>query len=175
MFAKKLISIMEDQGLCQKDLHNLTGIPTPAISMYVGGHNIPSIHRIEVIAKALNVPASALMDKPKPAQRELVLKKISVCEAARRLGKSLDFVRASLEKGTALVDESKPAQRELVLKKVTISEAAHRLGKSLDFVRAALEQGTAPFGFAAKIGDTWSYHISPPKFDSYLRQEGAIK
>ena len=133
MFAKKLISIMEDQGLCQKDLHNLTGIPTPSISGYVGGHSVPSIHRIEAIAKALNVQSSDLMD------------------------------------------ESKPAQRELVLKKVTISEAAHRLGKSLDFVRASLEQGTAPFGFAAKIGDTWSYHISPSKFDGYLRQEGAIK
>ena len=129
MFAKNLTTIMENKGFTQKDLRLLTGLKASAISQYVGGHNMPHPDKIEAIAKALDVPI------------------------------------------TALVDAAEVKKREFVLKKITISEAARRLGKSLDFVRAALEQGTAPFGFAAKVGDSWSYHISPGKFEAYLSGE----
>ena len=52
--------------------------------------------------------------------------------------------------------------------KVTVRECARRIGKSEAFVRAALQAGVAPFGFAVKRKDCYSYHISPKKLEEYI-------
>ena len=131
MFHKKLIALAGDRGMSQKDLCVLTGISNSSMSLYFGGHNMPSIQRIEAIAQALDVPTSALLDDVPDIEN----------------------------------------RKAPTLKKIPVSEAARRLGTSADFIRAALEQGTAPFGFAAKVGDTWRHHISPYKFQEYIAGE----
>lgn len=60
---------------------------------------------------------------------------------------------------------------------VSIAEAARRLGKSQQFIRVSLQQGLAPFGFAVKRRNTFSYHISPKLLDEYIgeQEKGAQK
>ena len=56
-------------------------------------------------------------------------------------------------------------------KKISVAECAHMLGKSEQFIRVALQNGTAPFGFAAKTKNRYSYHISPKKLSEYIGKE----
>ena len=44
-------------------------------------------------------------------------------------------------------------------KSVSVEEAAKILGQGLEKVRRSLIQGVAPFGYAVKMGNQWSYHI----------------
>jgi transcriptional regulator with XRE-family HTH domain len=51
---------------------------------------------------------------------------------------------------------------------LTVVQAARILGKPEQFVRVALQTGSAPFGFAAKSGEKWVYHISLKLFYDYI-------
>ncbi|BBA52030.1 hypothetical protein FV113G1_23800 [Fusobacterium varium] len=56
-------------------------------------------------------------------------------------------------------------------KSVSVEEAAKILGQGLEKVRRSLIQGVAPFGYAVKMGNQWSYHISRAKLYDYLGYE----
>jgi len=96
---------MNEQNLSQTDLANLTGIGISSISQYVTGRNVPYKRRIADIAKALGVTPGRLTATIQGEEREsppiISCQKISIEEAARRLGKSKQFVRVSLQSGAA--------------------------------------------------------------------------
>ena len=103
-FAKNLKAVMEEQNLNQTELSRLTGIGTPSISQYLSGKNIPHRRRIAELAAALGVSPGRLtvtMQKPELSPIVLSAQKISVEEAALRLGKSQQFVRMALQNGAA--------------------------------------------------------------------------
>lgn len=104
-FAKNLKSIMDEKNINQTDLSNLTGIGKPSLSQYLSGKNIPHRRRILEIATALGVTTQRLtvaMQIEVCEQPEIISnQKISIDEAARRLGKSQQFIRIALQNGVA--------------------------------------------------------------------------
>jgi len=104
-FAKNLKLIMKEQNLNQTDLSNLTGIGKSSLSQYLSGKNIPYKSRVVEISNALGVSPERLTaggeieeDKTPP---NISHQKISIDEAARRLGKSKQFIRIALQNGVA--------------------------------------------------------------------------
>ena len=104
-FARNLKAVMEEQNINQTDLSNLTGIGKPSLSQYLSGKNIPHRKRIAEIATALGVTAQRLTVTMQAGACEnpqiISNQKISIEEAARRLGKSQQFVRIALQNGAA--------------------------------------------------------------------------
>jgi len=105
IFAKNLKSVMDEQNINQTDLSNLTGIGKPSLSQYLSGRNVPHRRRIFEIATALGVTTQRLtvaMQIEVCEQSEIIVnQKVSVEETARRLGKSQQFIRISLQNGVA--------------------------------------------------------------------------
>ena len=104
-FANNLKSIMREQNLNQTDLSNLTGISKPSLSQYLSGRHIPYKSRLAEIATALGVSPERLTARSPGAVCEdppiISHQKISIEEAARRLGKSKQFIRIALQSGAA--------------------------------------------------------------------------
>ena len=104
-FAHNLKTIMQEQNLSQSDLSNLTGIGKSSLSQYLSGQNIPYKKRIAEIANALGVSHIRLTHNQPGIEPELPPiihhQKITIAEAARRLGKSQQFIRVALQKGIA--------------------------------------------------------------------------
>lgn len=99
----KLRRLMSERGMTRAELCRLTGIPKSAMSQYVNGRHKPDAERIEAIAKALGITAWQLIDDKANAPEDKPVEltgrnKITIREAARRLGKSEDFVRIGLQR-----------------------------------------------------------------------------
>lgn len=56
---------------------------------------------------------------------------------------------------------------------MTVIECAKLLGKSPQFVRIGLQEGVLPFGYAIKMSDRYTYHISSHKVYEYLGKKEA--
>ena len=102
-FAKNLKAVMNEQNLTQTELSRLTGISTPSISQYLSGKNVPHRRRIAELAAALGVsPGRLTATMQEPELPPIIAhQKISIEEAALRLGKSQQFVRMALQNGAA--------------------------------------------------------------------------
>jgi transcriptional regulator with XRE-family HTH domain len=104
-FAKNLKSVMDEKNINQTDLSILTGIGKPSLSQYLSGKNIPHKRRIFDIAAALGVTIQRLTVSTHIEiceQPEIICnQRVSIQEAARRLGKSQQFIRISLQNGVA--------------------------------------------------------------------------
>ena len=104
-FAKNLKSVMDEKNINQTDLSHLTGIGKPSLSQYLSGKHTPHRRRISEIATALGINVQRLtvaVQFEDSEQPEIISnQKISVEEAARRLGKSQQFIRISLQNGVA--------------------------------------------------------------------------
>ena len=104
-FARNLKFIMNEKNLNQTDLSNLTGIGKSSLSQYLSGKNMPHRHRIAKIATALGVSPGRLnivFREDTCGESEIISnQKVSIEEAARRLGKSQQFIRVSLQNGAA--------------------------------------------------------------------------
>ena len=104
-FANNLKTIMLEQKLSQTDLSNLTGIGKSSLSQYLSGTHLPYQNRIVEIAEALGVSPGCLTTRstdtecepPPPPSHQ----KVTIEEAARRLGKSKQFIRVALQNGVA--------------------------------------------------------------------------
>lgn len=53
--------------------------------------------------------------------------------------------------------------------RLTVAEAAKRMGVSQQFVRIGLQRGILPFGYAVKMSDRYTYHISESKLNEYVK------
>ena len=104
-FAKNLKTVMDEQNINQTDLSSLTGIGKPSLSQYLSGKNVPHRKRIAEIATALGVTPQRLsvVMQTEPCENPQIIsnQKISIEEAARRLGKSQQFIRMALQNGAA--------------------------------------------------------------------------
>lgn len=100
-FAERLKNAMEQADMSQAELSLQSGASKAAISQYLSGKNTPNQERIKALADVTGVTFDFLMgygaapvtDAPPP------VKKISVKEAARCMGKSDQFVRIGLQRG----------------------------------------------------------------------------
>ena len=100
-FVERLKYAMEQADLKQSALSELTGISKAAISQYLSGKNTPRLERIKALADATGVTFDFLMGHGAAPLKEVPpsVKKISVKEAARCMGKSDQFVRIGLQRG----------------------------------------------------------------------------
>ena len=100
-FAERLKYAMGESGLNQSVLSEQAGASKAAISQYLSGKNTPGPERVKALADATGTTFEFLMgyggaptkDAPPP------VKKITIREAARCMGKSDQFVRIGLQRG----------------------------------------------------------------------------
>lgn len=100
-FAERLKYAMEQADMSQSALSEKAGASKAAISQYLSGKNTPSLERIKALADATGVTFDFLMGHGAAPLKEVPpsVKKISVKEAARCMGKSDQFVRIGLQRG----------------------------------------------------------------------------
>lgn len=91
-FAERLKNAMEQANMSQSALSEQAGASKAAISQYLSGKNTPGPDRIKALADATGVSFDYLMGYGAAPVAEPPIKKISVKEAARCMGKS-DRVR----------------------------------------------------------------------------------
>ena len=85
--------------MSQSALSEQAGASKAAISQYLSGKNTPGPDRIKALADATGVSFDYLMGYGAAPVAEPPIKKISVKEAARCMGKSDQFVRIGLQRG----------------------------------------------------------------------------
>lgn len=98
-FAERLKYAMEQANMSQSALSEQAGASKAAISQYLSGKNTPGPDRIKALADATGVSFDYLMGYGAGPVAEPPIKKISVKEAARCMGKSDQFVRIGLQRG----------------------------------------------------------------------------
>lgn len=55
------------------------------------------------------------------------------------------------------------------MKRLSVAEAAKRMGVSQQFIRIGLQRRILPFGYAVKMSDRYTYHISESKLNEYVQ------
>lgn len=90
-FAERLKNAMEQANMSQSVLSEQAGASKAAISQY--------LYRIKALADVIGVSFDYLMGYGAAPVAEPPIKKISVKEAARCMGKSDQFVRIGLQRG----------------------------------------------------------------------------
>lgn len=140
-FAKNLKIAMEQRGLTQKNLVEITGISKASISLYISGKRTPLPFAQEMLASALEVTVEWLNADNQVIEPELkqltnsLETKVSILEAATRLGTSTNSVRAMLQQ--------------------------NRVKWGIAWI-TSLDKDEKP---------RWGYHIARNKFNSYLGTE----
>lgn len=101
MLNQKLKAIMDEQGITQTELSDMTGISKSGISQYLSGKYKPRQKALRAIATALKVPEEYLADEPQkmPTVLELKAYSLSVTRAAELMHKGPQFVRVGLQTG----------------------------------------------------------------------------
>lgn len=100
-FAQNLKQAMIRRNLNQKELANITGLSVSSISQYLSGSttNIKP-QNLYKLAYFLGVTTEDLMNDPVKDQ-PISEKKITIEKAAQMIGKSEQFIRIALQRGTA--------------------------------------------------------------------------
>jgi len=105
MFQELLHILMEEREVTQSELSKTTGISKSSISQYLSGKNKPSEKRLNLLADTLGCSVDYFYhDLPMNQAlnpNSLNLAKVSVENAAKRIGKSKQFVRVALQQGIA--------------------------------------------------------------------------
>lgn len=101
-FAENLKIAMESKGINQTQLSELTGLSKSAISQYVSGKRVPAEYAIVFLAEILGVTTEWLTSENEEEIEVETLSnssdtKVSVLEAAHRLGVGTHSVRAMLQ------------------------------------------------------------------------------
>lgn len=55
------------------------------------------------------------------------------------------------------------------MKKISVAKAAQEMGVGQQFIRIGLQKGILEFGYAVKMSTRYTYHISPEKFNNYMK------
>lgn len=106
-FAERLRSAMEQAGMNQTEMAVCAGVSKAAISQYLSGKNVPSVERMKKLADAAGVSFDYLMGSG-AVLTAAPMKKVSVRDAARCLGKSEQFVRIGLQRGILSFGQAVP-------------------------------------------------------------------
>ena len=104
-FSKNLKALMIQRNMSQKELCALTGLSASGISQYLSGATgVPKEATLRKLADALDTSVEFLMgetNEPDITPEGLPCKKMRVEDAAKRLGKSEQFIRVALQRGKA--------------------------------------------------------------------------
>ena len=104
-FSKNLKDLMIQRNMSQKELCGLTGLSAASVSQYLSGvTGTPKQTTLKKIADALETSIDYLIGltpEPDVDVGGFPCKKMTVEDAARRLGKSEQFIRVSLQRGKA--------------------------------------------------------------------------
>lgn len=101
-FASRLKQAMDEREMSQTELSALTEIGKSSISQYLSGKNVPKDKVKAKIAAALDCTPEYLEEKtPSTDYTTGGLHNVPVAVAAKRLDKSEQFIRVSLQTGTA--------------------------------------------------------------------------
>ena len=104
-FSKNLKELMIQRNMSQKELCGLTGLSAASVSQYLSVvTGTPKQTTLKKIADALDTSIPFLIgmtNEPDVDVGGFPCKKMTVEEAAKRLGKSEQFVRVSLQRGKA--------------------------------------------------------------------------
>ncbi|MFL2104170.1 helix-turn-helix transcriptional regulator [Mycobacteroides abscessus] len=95
-FSQELKKLMIQNEMTQKQLSDLTGLAKSSISQYVSGKNEPSAENKKRLMKVLEVDADFLEESESQPEST---NNISISFAAKKLGKSEQFVRVGLQNG----------------------------------------------------------------------------
>jgi transcriptional regulator with XRE-family HTH domain len=105
-FNEKLKQAMQKSGISQAQLATLTGIGKSSISQYISGKNVPTVERMGVIAEALGISISELVEQETGVAKLSVdsensdaIPKLDVQIAAKLLGMNHNTVRKGLQQG----------------------------------------------------------------------------
>lgn len=100
-FAERLKYAMDQANMSQSTLSEKSGASKAAISQYLSGKNTPGPDRVKTLAEVTGVQFDFLMGYGVEPIKEapIPVKKITVEEAARCLGKGRQFIRIGLQRG----------------------------------------------------------------------------
>ena len=93
-FAEKLKQVMSEKGMSQAELAARIGKGKSSVCQYLSGKNLPKEDVKNKIAEVLDCDFNTIEVSDE-------VKKISVAECARMIGKSEQFVRVALQTGVA--------------------------------------------------------------------------
>lgn len=104
-FTERLKEAMTEQHITQSELASKIGKGAPSVSQYLSGKSTPRAGVQQLIADTLGCTVEWLNsdgDKEEELTEETVSPySVSIAEAARRMGKSQQFVRVALQSGVA--------------------------------------------------------------------------
>lgn len=101
MFAQQLRQVMKERGMTQTELSVKTGISKSGISQYLSGVHKPGMKALAAIADALEVPEEYLVGQNNQTYCKVKSAfNIPVKTAAMLMGKSIQYVRIGLQRGT---------------------------------------------------------------------------
>lgn len=101
-FSDRLSQAMAEREISQAELAILIGKGKSSVSQYISGKNIPKRDVQEKMAEVLNCTVEFLNSEVSKVDTSTSgLHNISIADAARRLEKSEQFIRVSLQMGTA--------------------------------------------------------------------------
>lgn len=103
-FAERLKEAMAEQHITQSELASKIGKGAPSVSQYLSGKSTPRAGVQQLIADTLGCTVEWLNsdDVQEDITEETVSPySVSIAEAARRMGKSQQFVRVALQSGVA--------------------------------------------------------------------------
>lgn len=104
MFNKKLKKVMQDLGLSQSQLSNMTGIGKSSISQYISGKNVPTEARQRGIAAALGLAEDYFTSDeeivaPFSFRNGGTIPRLTVTDTAKIMGMSKPSVAKGLQEG----------------------------------------------------------------------------
>lgn len=101
----RIKEMLNQKGISQKELSEMTGITESAISHYVKGDRVPRGANLVKIAKALGTTADDLLsgDREMDKESDLVFAKALIARNASEMSmeEKLEFVRLLMDKGGA--------------------------------------------------------------------------
>ncbi|MCH5212241.1 MAG: helix-turn-helix transcriptional regulator [Oscillospiraceae bacterium] len=100
MFAKRMKEAMQNSGINQKQLCEITGLSKSGISQYCSGKNKPGEATLKQIANALNVSVEWLIEDDTQTGNILPVNNLSLEVAAKLMGVGRQFIREGLKRGT---------------------------------------------------------------------------
>lgn len=104
MFSKNLKAVMDERNMTQTQLSALTGLAKSGISQYLSGKVTPKAAVVQKLADVLETSADYLLGENPVMDAALngePMKKVTVEAAAKKLGKSEQFIRVALQRATA--------------------------------------------------------------------------
>ena len=126
-FAEKIIEELEKKRLAKSDLVRASGINRGFLEQILSGTSSPTLTTMTLIADALNLPLSALLDVPEKRQlgcdegyhREFVIKKNIPVQAQSKSELIQKQLEAVIDQNSFVIQELRELKEIIVAKRKT--------------------------------------------------------